>query len=135
MAVNFAVNYLAVVAAAFAAVVIGILYYGVAGLGDRLARMSGMTPLSGPPSPTQFAIGIVVALVNAWVLALLSLNLGGSSIADGILLGVLVWLGFGATLKAAQVAFERRSWNSWLLTGVHDLIVQIVMAAIVTVWR
>src|SRR6266542_2817280 len=109
MAVNFAVNYLAVVAAAFAAVVIGILYYGVAGLGDRLARMSGITPLSGPPSPTQFAIGIV--------------------------LGVLVWLGFGATLKAAQVAFERRSWSSWLLTGVHDLIVQIVMAAIVTVWR
>lgn len=135
MAVNFAVNYLAVVVAAIAAVVIGILYYGVAGLGDRLARMSGMTPLSGPPSPTQFAIGVVVALVNAWVLALLSLNLGGSSIADGILLGVLVWLGFGATLKAAQVVFERRSWNAWILTGVHDVIIQIVMAAIVTVWR
>src|SRR6266542_6997102 len=128
MAVNFAVNYLAVVAAAFAAVVIGILYYGVAGLGDRLARMSGITPLSGPPSPTQFAIGIVVALVNAWVLALLSLNLGGSSIADGVMLGILVWLGFGATLKAAQVAFEKRSWSWWVVDNVHDVIIQAVMA-------
>jgi hypothetical protein len=135
MAINFEVNYVAVVAAAIAAVVIGIVYYGLAGFGDRLATMNGTTPLSGPPSPMQFAIGVIVGLVNAWVLAVLSLNLSASSIADGVLLGVLVWLGFGATLKAAQVVFERRSWNAWVLTGAHDLIIQIVMAAIVSVWR
>jgi hypothetical protein len=135
MAINFGVNYLAVVVATIAAIVIGIVYYGVAGFGDRLARLNGMTPRNGPPSPTQFATGIVVGLVNAWVLALLSLNLGGASIADGILLGVLAWLGFGATLKAAQVVFEGRSWNTWLISGVHDLLVQIVVAVIVTVWR
>jgi hypothetical protein len=135
MEISFAVNYLAVIVAAVAAVVIGILYYGVAGFGDRLARVNGMAPRTGPPSPTQFAIGIVVALLNAWVLALMSLNLGGASIADGILLGALVWLGFQATLKAAQVSFEGRSWNAWLIAGVHDLLIEVVMAAIVTVWR
>lgn len=46
------------------------------------------------------------ALVNAWALALLSLKPGGASIADGILLGILVWVGFQATLKTAQVVFE-----------------------------
>ena len=135
MEISFAVNYLAVVAASVAAVVIGIVYYGVAGFGDRLARLSGMTPRTGPPSPTQFAVGIVVALLNAWALALFSLNLGSTSIADGILLGGLAWLGFQATLKAAQVVFEARSWNAWLIAGVHDLLIQVVMAAIVTVWR
>lgn len=135
MTVNFAVNYLAVVVASIVAVLIGIGYYGIAGLGDRLARMSGMTPRTGPPTPMQFAIGVVVGLVNAWVLALLSLNLGGSSFVDGMLLGVLVWIGFGATFKAAQVAFEGRSWNTWVLTGVHDVIVQVAVAVIVTVWR
>ena len=135
MEINLGINYLAVIVAAIAAVVIGILYYGVAGFGDRLARLNGMTPRTGPPSPMQFAIGIAVALLNAWVLALLSLNLGGTSIADGILLGALVWLGFGATLKAAQVSFEGRSWNAWLIAGVHDLLIQVVMAVIVTAWR
>ncbi len=135
MEVNFGVNYLAVVVATIAAVLIGIVSFGVAGFGERLARLSGMRPRTGPPSPTQFAVGIVVGLVNAWVLALLALNLGGASIADGILLGALVWIGFGATLKAAQVAFEGRSWNTWLISGVHDLLIQVVMAAIVTVWR
>ena len=134
MAVNFAVNYLAVVVAAVAAVAIGIVYYGLAGLGDRLARVLGSTPI-GRPGPAQLAIGVVVSLVNAWVLALLSLNLGAASITDGIMIGVLAWLGFMATLSGAQVAFQGRPWNAWLITNVHDVVVQVVMAAIVTLWR
>ncbi len=134
MAASLAVNYLAVVVAAVAAVVIGIVYYGVAGLGDRLARLVGSTPV-GRPGPAQLGIGVVVALVNAWVLALLSLNLGGSSLTDGIVLGVLAWLGFMATLSGAQVAFQGRPWNAWLITNVHDVVVQVVVAAIVTLWR
>ena len=134
MAVNFAVNYLAVVVAAAAAVAIGIVYYGLAGLGDRLARLMGSTPV-GRPGPAQLVIGVVVSLVNAWVLALLSLNLGAASITDGIMLGVLAWLGFMATLSGAQVAFQGRPWNAWLITNVHDVVIQVVMAAIVTLWR
>jgi len=135
MAINFGVNYLAVIVAAIAAVLVGIVYYGLAGFGERLARINRQTPRSGPPSPKELAIGVVVALLNAGVLAVLSLNLGGSSVADALLLGILVWVGFQGTLKAAQVAFESRSWSAWALTGVHDLIVQVVMAAIVTIWR
>lgn len=134
MAVNFAVNYLAVVVAAAAAVAIGIVYYGLAGLGDRLARLMGSTPV-GRPGPAQLVIGVVVSLVNAWVLALLSLNLGAASITDGIMLGVLAWLGFMATLSGAQVAFQGRPWNAWLITNVHDVVIQVVIAAIVTLWR
>ncbi len=134
MAANVAVNYLAVIVAAVAAVVIGIVYYGLAGLGDRLARLMGSTPV-GRPGPAQLVIGVVVALVNAWVLALLSLNLGAASITDGIMLGVLAWLGFMATLSGAQVAFQGRPWNAWLITNVHDVVIQVVIAAIVTLWR
>jgi len=87
------------------------------------------------PGPLQGATGLIVGLVNAWVIAVLSLNLGATSITDAILLGALVWLGFGATFKAAQVAFERRPWGLWVLQGVHDLIVEVVVAGIVTLWR
>ena len=67
--------------------------------------------------------------------ALLSVNLKGSTLGDGILLGVLVWLGFMATITAAQVNFERKPWGLWLLNNGHNLIVQALMGAIVTVWR
>jgi uncharacterized protein DUF1761 len=133
MTVNFGVNYLAVLVAAIAAIAIGILYYGVLGVGDRQSRMLGVS--SARPGPMQGATGLIVGLVNAWVIAVLSLSLGAASIVDAISLGALVWLGFGATFKAAQVAFERRPWAVWALQGVHDLIVEIVVAGIVTLWR
>jgi len=82
--INFGVNYLVIVIAAIAAVVIGALYYGLLGFGDRQSRMLGATPAR--PGPMQLATGLVVGLVNAWVIALLSLNLGASSVGDGILL-------------------------------------------------
>ena len=108
MAVNLSVNYLAIIVAAIAAVAIGIVYYGVLGVGDRQSRMLGASPAR--PGPMQGATGLIVGLVNAWVIAVLSLSLGAASVGDAILLGALVWLGFGATFKAAQVAFERRPW-------------------------
>jgi len=131
--VNLSVNYLAIIVAAIAAVAIGIVYYGVLGVGDRQSRMLGASP--SRPGPTQGATGLIVGLVNAWVIAILSLSLGAASVGDAIVLGGLVWLGFGATFKAAQVAFERRPWAVWLLQGVHDLIAEIVVAGIVTLWR
>jgi len=131
--VNLSVNYLAIIVAAIAAVAIGIVYYGVLGVGDRQSRMLGASPAR--PGPMQGATGLIVGLVNAWVIAVLSLTLGAASVGDAILLGALVWLGFGATFKAAQVAFERRPWAVWVLQGVHDLIAEIVVAGIVTLWR
>ena len=133
MTVNLSVNYLAIVVAAIAAVAIGIVYYGVLGVGDRQSRMLGASP--SRPGPMQGATGLIVGVVNAWVIAILSLSLGAASVGDAIVLGGLVWLGFGATFKAAQVAFERRPWAVWLLQGVHDLIAEIVVAGIVTLWR
>ena len=127
------INYLAIIVAAIAAVVIGALYYGLLGFGDRQSRMLGATPAR--PGPMQLATGLIVGLVNAWVIALLSLTLGASSVGDAILLGVLVWIGFAATFKAAQVTFERRPWAVWALQAVHDLVVQVVVAVIVTLWR
>jgi hypothetical protein len=131
--VSFPVNYLAVIAAAIAAVAIGAIYYGALGFGARQSLMIGAAPPQ--PGPRQLAIGIVVGLVNAWVIAVLALNLHAATIGDAVLLGALVWLGFGATFKAAQVAFEGRPWGFWGIQAVHDLLVEVVLAAIVVLWR
>src|SRR5256712_2095885 len=121
MTVNLGVNYLAILVAAIAAVAIGIVYYGILGVGDRQSRMLGASSVR--PGPLQGATCLMVGLVNAWVIAVLSLSLGAASIADAIALGAVVWLGFGATFKAAQRAFERGPWAGLCLECVSDLIV------------
>ena len=69
------------------------------------------------------------------LLAVLALNLGGATIADGAMLGLICWLGFMATITAAEVAFLKQSWGLWVLNNIHNVVVQIVMGAIVTAWR
>ena len=136
MAVNFGVNYLAVVVAAVVALVIGFIWYSPRVFGNRWMAYLGTTQAQlGNPGPTGMLVGVVASLVNASVLALLALNLGGKSVTDGVLLGVLAWLGFMATITAAQISFEKKSWGLWVLNNAHNLLVQVIMAAIVTGWR
>ena len=136
MAVNFGVNYLTVVVAAVVALVIGFIWYSPCVFGNRWMAYLGTTQAQlGNPGPAGMLVGVVASLLNAWVLALLALNLGGKSVTDGVLLGVLAWLGFMATITAAQISFEKKSWGLWVLNNAHNLLVQVIMAAIVTAWR
>ncbi len=136
MTVNVGVNYPAVIVSTIAALVIGFVWYAPQVFGKRWMAYLGTTQaVLGSPGPTGMVVGIVAAFVNSWVLALLALNLGGTTIPDGIMLGILTWLGFMATLTAAQIAFLKQPWGLWLVNNGHNLIAQIVMAAIVTAWH
>ena len=136
MAVTFGVNYLAIVVAAVVALVIGFIWYSPRVFGSRWMAYLGTTQAQlGNPGPSGMAVGVVASLLNAWVIAVLSLNLGGKSLTDGILLGALAWLGFMATITAAQISFEKKSWGLWVLNNAHNLLVQVLMGAIVTIWR
>lgn len=136
MDVNFGVNYIAILVAAVLALVIGFAWYSPAVFGKRWMAYLGTTQAQlGNPGGMGMAVGVIASLANAWVLAVLSLNLGGKSLADGVMLGVICWLGFMATITAAQISFEKKPGGLWLLNNAHNVIVQIVMAAIVTVWR
>jgi hypothetical protein len=134
MAVNFGVNYLAIVVAAVVAIVIGFVFFAPQTLGSRWTAY-GIPAPPARPAPTTFVVGLLAALINAWVLAVLALNLRGSTVADGIMLGILVWLGFMATLTAAEGAFQGRPWAPWFINNAHHVIVQVLMGAIVTAWH
>lgn len=136
MALDFGVNYLAVLVAAIAAVVIGFVYYGLTGFRERWLAMIGKTVQPGSrPGPASILVGALVALVNAWGLAVLARTVGANGVGDAIGLGLFVWLAFMATLAAATVTFEEHPWGLWVLNNVHHVIVQVVMAAIVVLWR
>ena len=104
MAVNLSVNYLAVIVATIAAFVIGFLWYGML-FTKQWSAAHNLTAEQMRPQGPGFIVAFGAPLLNAWVLALLSLNLGGKTIADAVMLGVLVWLGFYASQFAANTVF------------------------------
>jgi uncharacterized protein DUF1761 len=134
MALSFAVNYVAVVVATVAALIVGFIWFMPMVFGSRWLAYLGRPGEQLRPGP-EFVLSIASAFVNAWTLAVLALNLKAASAMDGVVVGVLVWLGFFVTVTTANTVIAKRPWGLWAIDVGHALVAQVAMAVIVTVMR
>jgi hypothetical protein len=126
------VNWLAVIVATVAGIIVGFVWYAPPVFGRRWARVSGIElPQPGQAQPTTYIAAIVVALVTAYVLAVLIRGLGAATLADGAIVGAVVWLGFVATWLASGVFFERRSTEWWAINAGQAIVSLVIMGAII----
>jgi hypothetical protein len=135
----FQINYVAVVVAAIAGVLVGALWYLPATFGARWAalvkRYTGLTDADLRPDPVRHvSMWFVGALLNAAVLAALARAVGADMAVAGALLGIGVWIGFGATFSSWPVIFARQPWDLWAVNNGAFLLMQIVMGAILAAW-
>src|SRR5688500_16392657 len=122
------VNWLAVIIAAVAGVVIGFIWYLPQVFGRRWAREGGIElPSSGDVSPLIYLFSVVQALVQAYVVALFA---GGHGIVNGAIIGFVLWLLIAATTYSS-VLYERRSRAYWAINTGYSLVSLLVMGAIV----
>jgi hypothetical protein len=126
------VNWLAVIVAAVAGIIVGFAWYAPPVFGRRWARASGIElPQPGQVQPMTYIGGVVTALVTAYVLAVISRGLGAATLVDGAIVGVVVWLGFVATWLASSVFFERRSTEWWAINAGQAVVSLAIMGAII----
>lgn len=133
MSLDFAgVNWLAVVIAAVAGIIVGFVWYAPPVFGRRWAQASGIElPGPGQIQPMTYIGGIVTAAVTAYILAVLIDGLGAATLADGAIVGAVVWVGFVATWLAGGVFFERRSTEWWAINAGQAIVSLVVMGAII----
>jgi Na+/H+ antiporter NhaA len=131
------VNWLAILVGAIAWFIIGALWYGPL-FGKAWMASTGIDPrASGErPSAAIYVFPLLAYLVATVALAMLAEATGSSTLGHGIILGVVVGVGFGLTLYAVEAVFgSRPKPGSWfLITGAYQLIGVVVASVIVTVW-
>lgn len=134
-------NWLAVITAGVAALAIGFVWYlpptfGAhwAGFVKRYTRLSDadLVPSNIPLTMVLWFLGF---LVNASALALVILSMGINNLGDGILFGIIVGVGFGLTISSWPVIHAKQPMGLWLINGAAYLVMQIVMAVILTLWK
>ncbi len=127
-----AVNWIAVIAAAVAGVVIGFVWYMPQVFGRRWAASAGRElPAPGSVSPVVYVGSVVQALVTAYVLALFIGALGANTVVNGLVVGFVAWIGFVATVTINTVLYEGRSVEYWLINAGYSLVSLLVMGAII----
>src|SRR5262245_27517285 len=93
------VNWLAVIVAAIANVVIGTVWYLPQVFGKQWAALTGRE-INTSPNPMLYVIAIAGSLSSAYVLALVIHGVGAASLTDGIVTGLVVSIGFQLTSQA-----------------------------------
>ena len=128
-----AVNWIAVVVAAIASMALGFVWYMA--LGNQWMAALNKTReqiMASGNQATPFIISFVMQLVMAYGLALFVPKLlGSTSVANGLLAGFLVWLGFVITSMIINHRYQGSKWSLTLIDGGYLLGVLLVQGLVI----
>lgn len=129
-------NYLAIVVAAAAALILSAAYYGL--LGSQLAQLNDAyadeAAQSRPPAGT-LAIELIRSLVVASVIAVLGTQLDITGLPGSLLLAIGLWLGFPVVLWSGSIVHEKYPWKLAAIHAGDWLLKVMIITLIVTLWR
>jgi hypothetical protein len=127
------VNWLAIVIAAIANMIIGFLWYGTWAFGKSWMTLSGRTMGEGfPAGPGPlYAMTAAAAIVQAITMSWFVSQTGANSGAAGAIIGLYVGLGFVATAMFAEVLFAGRHPRLYAITAGYSVVAAIVQGMII----
>lgn len=129
------VNYLAILVAAVANMIVGAVWYSPVLFGRAwMAEIGKRQEDLG--SPVRGYVGaFVAAFVAGYALARFLGFAKPDTIAWGVALAALAWIGFVATTSGVDYLFTGRSGRLYLINMGNHLVALAVMGAILTAWR
>jgi hypothetical protein len=125
------VNWLAIVIAAVANMIIGTLWYGNFAFGKSWVKLSGHNMGEGMSMGPLYAMTAAAAIVQAITMSWFVAQTGANSGAAGAIIGLYVGLGFVATAMFAEVLFAGRHPRLYAITAGYSVVVAIVQGMII----
>jgi Protein of unknown function (DUF1761) len=127
-------NWIAIVVAAIVPMVLGALWYSPLAFADPWMRAVGRTREELGDAALGYLLSAAAAFVSSYALARIMRWAEVDDLWNGILVGVLVWAGFVATVLAVTTYFAGRPRNLWLINAGYQLVALVLMGAIHGAW-
>jgi len=133
-------NWLAVIVGAVIYFAIGAVWFTPMLFGRPWQRAIGWDESQRPPdmSPAIYAVPAAFYLVTAIATGMLAVATGSDSFVEGIVLGIVVGVGYALTVNASDAIFDPHKPQPavWFaITGAYHLLGIIIVAVLVSVWR
>jgi len=127
-------NWLAILVATVSGFMLGGVWYGPM-FGKAWLKAIGKTEEELQPSPTPFVVSFFTALITAIVLSALIHNLEFTTVVDGVVLGLLVGVGFIATAMGSDAAFCGWGLPLFLIQSGYRITYSVIMGVILVAWQ
>lgn len=124
-------NWLAIIIATIANVIIGFLWYGTWAFGKSWVQLSGRTMGEGQQPGPLYALTIVGALIQAIAMSWFAAQTGVHSGSAGAVIGLFVGIGFIAPAMFADVLFAGRPARLYAITAGYQVLAAVVQGAII----
>jgi hypothetical protein len=131
-------NWLAVIVATVVYLALGAVWYAPPLFGNAWMKAAGIVMPEGQrPGPAIYFTPLVAYFVAVIATAMLAEATGSQSFAEGMVLGLVVGVGYAVVGTAVEATFGNRPQNGvwFLITASYNLIGLVISAVIVSVWR
>ena len=127
-------NWLAIVVATIAWFVFSAIWYSIPPLSNAWQKAAKVSGTEGPPLVTLLVPTFIGYFVTTIVIALIAKAVGATDPTDGLVLGVVLGVGFGVVGALVVQIYERKGESYALINGVNAIISFAIVGMIVTVW-
>lgn len=129
-------NYWAVVVAWVINCAVGAFWYSPAGFAKQWKQYTGVDIMKIPTQEANKILGSVVVsgLLQAFTLAVVLNSLNVTEAAEGLKVGLLLWLGLVTATTVGVTLYQRRPWSFLWLNSAYFLIVIGINSIVLTVW-
>lgn len=128
------VTFFPVLAAGIVAVLIGWVWYHPKVFGSAWMRMSGVTPEMAERGkkrmPLMALIGLLAAMLAAWVMNYVGILLGVYDIVGAVVLGFWCWVGFVAPTMLGIVLWEQKPLQLYFINSLYWLVTFVAIAVV-----
>ena len=126
-------NWLAIIVSTALAFGLGAVWYGPL-FGQAWLNAIGKKAEDITPTPGPFIISFVSALLTSIVMAAVISSAGLAGLADGVIVGLFMGLGFIATAMASDSAFCGWGLKLYLIQAGYRVVYCVIMGVIIAVW-
>jgi len=132
------VNIWALLVTSVAALVVSTLWYSDYVLGKQWRAYMGNLFTTQPSTKAMVKMYVgqfILSLITNFILARAIYYTDTSTAVRGLVVSVVIWLGFVATVEASAIVWEKKSWKLVAINAGAYLVAFIVSGIIFAVWR
>lgn len=136
--INLSTNWVTVLAAAVASMVLGFLWYSPILFGKEWMELSGLTKTDMERAKKKmfltYGVASVVAVITSFVLKQFIDLFYIVNLFDAVQLAFWIWFGFVATTLVGSIFYEGKSWKLFVINSGYQLASIILMAVVLSYW-